>query len=118
MLAGGLIAMATLYRHQFSMASPIYAWIVYRSSGALPALAGIASVAVAGLGLFGLVLIGPLPPSDVQAGLRKIIAFDLAGIAGCVPGGHLDQLTAPGVDPAEIVRRMRDEYTTTKVDTL
>jgi len=117
-LAGGLIAMATLYRYQFAVAAPIYAWIVYRSSGALPALAGIASVAVTGFGLLGLVLIGPTPPSDVQASLRKIIAFDLAGIAVGAPGGHLDQLTAPGVDPAEIVRRMRDEYTTAKVDTL
>lgn len=117
-LAGGLIAMAALYRYQFAVAAPIYVWIVYRSSGARLALVGIASMAVAGLGLFGLVLIGPTPPSDVQASMRKIIAYDLAGIAADVPGAHLTNITVPGVDPAEIVRRMRAEYSTAKVDTL
>ena len=117
-LAGGLLAGALFVRYQFAAVVPVWLWIAFRTGGSMSAKQGVAGLIIASAGIATWLTVSVKAPSDLQASLLKIIAFDLAGVAVRVPDTSLAGLDAPGVDAAELTRRMRAQYSTAKVDTL
>ena len=115
-VAGALVAFGLFIRYQFISALPFLLWIIYRTRGLPAAARGTGGFALGCVAVLAAIQFGGKGPSDVDASLRKIMMYDLAGIVIRAPAERLPDLPATTAERDTMLQTMRALYTTAKVD--